>query len=71
MRATLLPLIVLLLAACSGQPYIVEPQPEADAIRSHKVYVVSHGWHAGFIIPGREVNQVVLELASRFGDVAF
>lgn len=49
----------------------MEPQPEADAIRSHKVYVVSHGWHAGLVIPGREVNQVVSELVSRFGDVAF
>jgi uncharacterized protein (TIGR02117 family) len=68
---TLLLLILFLLAACSGQPYIVEPQPEADAIRSHKVYVVSHGWHAGLIIPSREVNRVVLELISRFGDVAF
>lgn len=71
MRPKLLSLILLLLAACSGQPYIVEPQPETDAIRSHKIYVVSHGWHAGLIIPSRELNQVVVELVTRFGDAAF
>jgi uncharacterized protein (TIGR02117 family) len=71
MYLTLPALLLLFLAACSRQPYVVEPQPEADAIRSHKIYVVSHGWHAGLIVPGREVNQIVPELVSRFGDVAF
>jgi uncharacterized protein (TIGR02117 family) len=64
-------LILLLLAACSGKPYVVEPQLEADATRSHTVYVVSHGWHAGLVVPGGELNQVVPELKTRFGNVAF
>lgn len=71
MRPLLLPFILLFLGSCSAQPNIAEPQSEADAIRSHKIYVVSHGWHAGLIIPGRDANQVVPELVSRFGDAAF
>lgn len=49
----------------------MESLPQADAIRSHHVYVVNHGWHAGLIVPGREVNHAVPDLAARFGDVAW
>ncbi len=49
----------------------MESPQQADAIRSHPVYVVSHGWHAGLIVPGREVNHAVPDLAARFGEVAW
>jgi uncharacterized protein (TIGR02117 family) len=64
-------LLILLLAACSGKPYVVEPQPDTTAIRTHIVYVVSHGWHAGLVVPGRDVNYAIPELGARFGDVAY
>lgn len=70
MHAVIL-ILILLLTACSGQPYFVEPRPDGTALRSHRVYVVSHGWHAGLIVPGREVNQAVSELIPRFGDIPF
>jgi len=66
----LLPL-VLTLVACSGKPYVVETAPDAGAIRSNKVYVVSHGWHAGLVVPADQINLAVPELKARFGDVAY
>lgn len=64
-------LTLLLLVGCSGKPYVVESPPQADAIQSHHVYVVSHGWHAGLIVPARAVNHAVPDLAARFGDIAW
>lgn len=69
---TVLPaLALLLIAACSGKPYVVQPQSQTDAIRSHTVYIVSHGWHVGLVVPGSAVNQVLPAIEARFGDVAF
>lgn len=62
---------LLLIAACSGKPYIVLPEPQVAAMRARTVYVVSHGWHAGLVVPAREINQVMPEFAARFGDVDF
>lgn len=35
------------------------------------MFVVRHGWHAGLIVPGREINEVIPDLAVHFGDVAY
>ncbi len=64
-------LAVFLVGACSGKPHAVRPQPRGDTMRSHAVYLVSHGWHAGLVVPAREVNQILPDLHARFGDVAF
>ena len=64
-------LLVLMLAGCSGKPYVVETAPDAGAIRSNKIYAVSHGWHAGLVVPADQINLVVPELKRRFGDVAY
>ena len=33
--------------------------------------MVSHGWHAGLIVPASELNQLVPELGLRFGNVPY
>lgn len=66
----LLPLLFAL-AACSGKPYVLEPIPDAGTVRSNKVYVASHGWHAGLVVPADQINRVVPELKMRFGNVAY
>lgn len=65
-------LVALLVSACSGKPYVVKPAPEPpDAVRSHPVFVVSHGWHTGLIIPADFLDQTVPDLGERFGDAAY
>ena len=64
--------LALAIAACSGKPYVVEPVLESsDAIRSYPLFVVSHGWHTGLIIPASYLNQAIPDLKERFGDVAY
>jgi len=59
-------LALCLLSACSSKPYIVE-SPEKDFTGGqNKIYVVSHGWHTGFVIPAGGIQNIVPELKKRF-----
>jgi uncharacterized protein (TIGR02117 family) len=64
-------LFALALIACSGKPYVVEPENNTASIYPIRLFVVSHGWHTGIVVPARELNSVVPELESRFGVVPY
>lgn len=64
-------LLALALTACSGKPYVVEPEQNGEAVRLNRLFVASHGWHTGLIIPARHLNDVVPDLAGRFGPVDY
>lgn len=64
-------LFALALIACSGKPYAVEPEQKGEAVSLNPLFVVSHGWHTGLIIPARHLNDVVPELEGRFGPVPY
>ncbi|GAB3379979.1 TIGR02117 family protein [Azotobacter armeniacus] len=38
---------------------------------SNEVYIVSHGWHTGFVLPAEEVQRRLPELKRRFGSAAY
>lgn len=72
MRLVAFILLAFAITACSGKPYVVEPTLESpDSIRSFPLYVVSHGWHTGLIIPANYLNQIIPDLKDRFGDAAY
>jgi uncharacterized protein (TIGR02117 family) len=64
-------LIAFVITGCSASPYVIEPKPGHNPVYTHRVYVVSHGWHAGLIVSASDVNQSVPALQSRFGNAAF
>jgi len=64
-------LLLLTLTACSGKPYVVNPEPNGNAARLNRVFVASHGWHTGLILPARHLNDAVPELKSRFGPAPY
>lgn len=64
-------LLALALGACSYKPEVVEPRKVHGTARSSLVYVVSHGWHTGLIVPAAPVNGIAPELADRFGAVRY
>ncbi|WP_374089457.1 TIGR02117 family protein [Methylomicrobium lacus] len=64
-------LLLLTLTACSGKPYVVNPEQKGKEARLNRLFVASHGWHAGLIIPARHLNDAVPELKSRFGSVPY
>ena len=64
-------LIIIILAGCSAKPYIVSYADEFEGSGQNEVYVVSHGWHTGFVIPAHEIQGVIPELEQRFGNTPY
>ena len=58
-------LIIIILAGCSAKPYIVSYAEKFEGSGQNEVYVVSHGWHTGFVIPAPEIQGVIPELEQR------
>ncbi|WGZ94405.1 MAG: TIGR02117 family protein [Candidatus Thiothrix putei] len=69
MGLVLLP--VVLLGSYSFAPYRVAGTPSSGASGTNAVYVVSHGWHTGLIVPAAPLRQALPALQTRFGDAAY
>lgn len=72
-RQILFTLGLLALTACASNPAVVEnPVATADAAdKTIPVYVASHGWHTGIILPAAPFNQLFPQLHARFGAAPF
>ena len=64
-------LIIIILAGCSAKPYVVSYAEKFEGSAQNEVYVVSHGWHTGFVIPAPEIQGVIPELEQRFGNTPY
>ena len=64
-------LIIIILGGCSAKPYIVSYAEEFEGSGQNEVYVVSHGWHTGFVIPAPETHGVIPEMEQRFMDTPY
>jgi len=64
-------LIIIILGGCSAKPYIVSYAEKFEGSGQNEVYVVSHGWHTGFVIPAPEIQGVIPELEQQFGDTPY
>jgi uncharacterized protein (TIGR02117 family) len=71
MRRLLVLLIFASLYGCSGAPYVVQPQQETNRSLTNKIYVVSHGWHTGLVVPASRLHKTLPSLSQRFGNPAF
>ena len=49
-------LIIIFLAGCLAKPHIFSSAEEFEGSGQNEVYVVSHGWHTGFVIPAPEIQ---------------
>jgi uncharacterized protein (TIGR02117 family) len=61
----------MLLSSCAFAPYRVAGIPSRGASGTNAVYVVSHGWHTGLIVPAAPLRHALLDLQTRFGDAAY
>lgn len=68
MKQILILFFISTLYACSNKPHIVKPVAEFDAVKDREVYVTSHGWHTGFVIPAVDMQERIPELKLRFPD---
>ena len=52
-------------------PYVVEPIPKGTTEVDTDIYVVSHGWHTGLIVPAKLIQSRIPELKLRFKDTPY
>lgn len=60
--------MLLLLAGCSDKPLVVNDSGAYSGDGTNPVYVVSHGWHTGFVVAATTIYGAVPALKERFGD---
>ena len=71
MKLLFITIVWVVLSGCSTQPYVVKQPVEYDNSTASEIYVVSHGWHTGFIIPSGDIYSEIPELEARFGDIRY
>jgi uncharacterized protein (TIGR02117 family) len=71
MKNIVLFVLIVFLSGCSAQPFVVEQADKFSATGENTIYVVSHGWHTGFVIPAGSIQALIPELALRFKDAPY
>ena len=71
MKVKLLIVILSLLTACSSKPYVVKHTEMPAAAGQEEIYIVSHGWHTGFVVPAKRIQNQLPKLRKRFGDIPY
>lgn len=65
-------LLAIVLSGCAAQPNAVRPVVDASTSgATHRMFVVSHGWHTGIVVPAQVLNELLPELRERFGDAPY
>jgi len=64
-----LTVLLSVLSACSSKPYVVDPMESGEITASKEIYIVSHGWHTGFVVPTADIETRLPKLKDRFGDI--
>jgi len=64
-------LLFCLISGCSSKPYAIEVQETTSVLGKHQVYVVSHGWHTGFVVPAADIQAKVPQLKHRFANTGY
>ena len=70
MKYTIL-LLISFLIACSSKPHTTTPDINDIAIATGDIYIVSHGWHTGIIIPADLIQSRIPEIKNRFTNAKF
>lgn len=61
---------MLLLSACSTKPFIIK-STDISHSSSNEIYIVSHGWHTGFVVPANTITKQLPQLKERFSQTPF
>lgn len=71
LRLGCLIVFLLVLAGCTGLPVAVRETPGHRSGPSREIFIASHGWHTGIILPADLVNGDLPQLERRFGTPAY
>ncbi|KMT66745.1 TIGR02117 family protein [Catenovulum maritimum] len=58
--------LIVCISACSHRPNVIEYTADYSGTGEHSVYVVSHGWHTGIVVPSKHVFAGIPSLKERF-----
>lgn len=67
-RMLVFSLMIFFLGACATKPYAMTSSVPVTSEKQTLIYVASHGWHTGFILPAEAVYRQLPGLSSRFLD---
>ena len=62
---------VLFISGCSSQPGALKLSDDASRSGRNEIYIVSHGWHTGLVLPAKDIQSRLPGLKKRFGDKAY
>lgn len=63
--------LLLMLGGCVSAPPLLDPGPADSGASTIPVFVVSHGWHSGLILPAPPLQPRLPALQARFGAVPY
>jgi uncharacterized protein (TIGR02117 family) len=59
-------MLVFLMSGCTSSPAVIDSPQKYSATGDIKVYVVSHGWHTGLVLPSSHLMLDLPALKTRF-----
>ncbi len=62
--------VLVLSSCCTTKPYVAE-EAKFPVKKGETVFIVSHGWHTGIVIPARPVQEAMPEIKDRFGETTY
>ena len=66
MKKIVIVIIFIINSACSSLPYVIEPIASDTAELDGDIFVVSHGWHTGIVVPSKLITSRIPGLKERF-----
>lgn len=63
-------IILVVISGCSNKPNIIK-QTNISVLTSKEIYVVSHGWHTGFVVPAHTIQYQLPQLTNRFNNASY
>jgi len=71
MQKKLVLCFLILLSGCSAKPHVYNHAEKFKGNGDRQIYVVSHGWHTGFVIDAKQIQHKIPELKKRFEDAEY
>lgn len=71
MKAGFLLIALFLLTGCAFLPGRLQASEPSVLPRGQAIYIVSHDWHTGFVIPAKTIQVNLPQLKERFPDAAY
>lgn len=61
--------VIVVIAGCSTLPAPVAPAPSRGEVANTNIWIVSHGWHTGVVVPRALLADDLPELYARFTNI--